>query len=251
MGQYFIQGIVVNIFFGLCGEGTRFKNNGYDIPKYLIPYHGAPMIYHAVETLKIPGKIHFIVKVEHLKKYTYLEKMLLALGNEIIPCYSATEGAAQTLLLSKNCIENLEAPFISVNCDQYLNWSPSLFLEELSKNTDTSYIVTYKENSNKCSYVKINNEGFVVEVREKKVISNDATVGIYHWARTGDFFEDANTMIETGSKENNEYYVAPVYNWTIRRGLKVKSFEVNSDQFWPVGTVEDLDYFIKHNTDFL
>lgn len=240
----------MNILFGLCGEGSRFKNNGYDIPKYLIPYNGAPMIYHSVETLKIPGKIYFIVKVEHLRAYNYLEKMLLALGNEIIPCYSKTEGAASTLLLAKDYIKDHGESLISVNCDQYMNWSPRLFLEELSKNINISYILTYKEKSDKCSYVKINNDEFVVEVREKKVISDDATVGVYHWSRAKDFFLDAQSMIEAGIKENNEYYVAPVYNWSIKRGLKVKKFEVGPKQFWPVGTVEDLDYFLRFNTDF-
>jgi dTDP-glucose pyrophosphorylase len=239
----------MNIFFGLCGEGSRFKKEGYDIPKYLIPYHGAPMIYHSVETLKIPGKIHFIVKVEHLQLYPYLEKMLLSLGNEIIPCYKPTEGAAQSLLLAKDYVDQ-SMPMISVNCDQYMDWSPRLFLEEMTRNTDISYILTYKEKSNKCSYVKKNKEGYVVKVREKKVISNDATIGVYHWAKTSDFFKDAESMIDAGIKENNEYYVAPVYNWSISRGLKIKNFEVSSEQFWPVGTVDDLKHFLEHNKNF-
>jgi dTDP-glucose pyrophosphorylase len=237
----------MNIFFGLCGQGQRFKKHGYDIPKYLIPYAGAPMIYHAVETLRIPGKIHFVVKVEHLELYPQLEKMLLALGSEIIPCYKTTEGAAQTLLLAKNYIKDQSLPMISGNCDQFMEWSPNVFLDELSKNKDVSYIITYKERSPKCSYVKKNADGLVTEVREKQVISNDATIGVYHWAHTSDFFNDAETMIEEKMKENNEYYVAPVYNYSIRRGLKVKNFELMSEQFWPVGTVDDLGHFLKKN----
>lgn len=241
---------MMNIFFGLCGEGSRFKNNGYDIPKYLIPYYGAPMIYHAVETLKIPGKIYFIVKTEHLQKYTYLEKMLLALGDEIILCHHSTEGAAETLLLAKDYVKDQASPLISVNCDQYMDWSPSAFLEEIYNNPDLSYIITYKQNSNKFSYVKTNSEDLIVEVREKKIISDDATVGIYHWTTTKDFFDDASSMIESGLKENNEYYIAPIYNWSIRRGLNIKKFELSPGEFWPVGTIEDLNYFLNNNQNF-
>jgi NDP-sugar pyrophosphorylase family protein len=241
----------MNIFFGLCGEGSRFRDKGYTLPKYLIPYNGSTMLYHAVETLKIPGKIHFVVKEEHLKEYSFLEKMLLALGDEIIVCYNKTEGAAQSLLLAKHHITNTNDPFISVNCDQYLDWSSAKFIDTLSKDTETSYILTYKETSPKCSYIKKDKTGFVTEVREKKVISNDATIGVYHWAHTKDFFIDAESMIDSGIKENNEYYVAPVYNWSIQRGLKVKNFELSSKEFWPVGTVDDLNHFLGNNHNFL
>jgi hypothetical protein len=34
---------------------------------------------------------------------------------------------------------------------------------------------------------------------------------------------------KTAKKDNNEYYVAPVYNYSIRRGLKVKKFELSNN----------------------
>jgi dTDP-glucose pyrophosphorylase len=240
----------MNIVFGLCGLGSRFSSVGYTIPKYLIPYNGAPMIYHSVETLSIPGKIYFVVLVEHLQQYKFLEKMLLSIGHEIVPCYQHTQGAAETLLMAKEYIQDLNQPFVSANCDQYLSWSSRLFLDELKNNPDTSYIVTFKNTSNKCSYIRKDHDDNVIEVREKQVISNDATVGVYHWHKTQDFFQDAQDMINSGIKEANEYFVAPVYNWSINRGLRVKNFALSKDQFWPVGTPRDLNFFIKNKKNF-
>lgn len=239
----------MNILLGMCGLGARFVQAGYKIPKFLIVYHGAPMIYHSIETLKIPGKKYFIVLEQHLREYKFLEKMLLELGDEIIISKSYTRGAAETLLLAKPYIKNLDQPMISLNCDQYLSWNPSLLIEEMKANLETSYIVTYKETSEKCSYVREHN-GRVVEVREKKVISNDATIGVYHWAHTKDFFNDAEQMINNNHRENNEYYVAPVYNYSISRGLDVKKFSVDQNNFWPVGTIDDLKYFKENNRGF-
>jgi dTDP-glucose pyrophosphorylase len=239
----------MNIFLGLCGQGSRFKKVGYELPKYLIVYHGAPMLYHAVETIGISGKIHFIVRKEHLDQYDFLEKMLLGLGDEIITVDHETQGAAESLLLSKSYVKDLDSPMLSVNCDQYMQWQSYLFKDEIQRNPETSYIVTYKETSPKCSYVREEN-GQVVEVREKKVISNDATVGYYHWAHTRDFFQDAEQMIADGHKENGEYYLAPVYNYTIARGLPVKKFALKDNDFWPVGTPEDLIEFQRKSTRF-
>ena len=114
---------------------------------------------------------------------------------------------------------------------------------------DVNFIVTYKETSPKCSYVR-EQAGFVVEVREKRVISNDATIGFYHWAHTRDFFQDAEQMIADDHKENGEYYVAPVYNYSIQRGLKVKKYAIDNKEFWPVGTPDDFMYFNGNTTFF-
>lgn len=239
----------MNIIMGLCGEGSRFKNAGYVLPKYLMVYNGAPMIYHAVETIKIPGKIHFVVREDHLQEHKHLEKLLLGLGDEIIVCKGKTQGAAESLLLTKPYIKDLNAPMLSVNCDQYLNWNPFNLTDQMQREPETNFVVTYNETSPKCSYVR-EESGFVVEVREKRVISNDATIGFYHWAHTRDFFQDAEQMIAEGHKENGEYYVAPVYNYSIQRGLKVKKFAVNNKDFWPVGTPDDLMRFTVHTAFF-
>jgi dTDP-glucose pyrophosphorylase len=241
----------MNIIMGLCGEGRRFKQAGYALPKFLIPYNGAPMIYHAMETLNIPGKRHIVVKEEHLLKFKFLEKMLLGLADELIVCRKTTQGAAESLLLSKKYISDHHLPFISLNCDQYMNWNPNNFLKQLTETPEASYIITYKETSPKCSYVKKDATGRVLEVREKKVISDDATIGVYHWAHTSDFFIDAEKMIADKVTENDEYYVGPVYNYSIARKLVVKNYEISADEFWPVGTPDDLHFFLKNNYNYL
>jgi NDP-sugar pyrophosphorylase family protein len=235
----------MNIIFGLCGEGSRFRNAGYTIPKYLIEYNGATMLEHAVKTLGIPGNVYFIVRQDHLNQFPQIEPLLKSLGAGYVTAPGLTEGAAQSMLLIKDHI-NLDEPFITANCDQYMDWDPSDFIQLMHNNPTTSFIITYKETSPKCSYIK-KEAGKIVEVREKKVLSNDATVGIYHWAKGLDFFRDAETMIQNRHKENNEYYIAPVYNYSIDQGLDVQNFEVDGTEFWPVGTPEDLEKFKNEN----
>jgi dTDP-glucose pyrophosphorylase len=205
------------------------------------------MLYHSVDTLGINGDLYFIAREEHLLKYKFLEKFLLDLGGDIIVCYNETRGAAESLLLSKGQIKDNSKPMISVNSDQYMNWNSKPFVEELNRNPNTSYIVTFNNNDPKCSYVRIEN-GKVSEVREKKVISNIATVGIYHWKTTEDFYIDAEEMIRRDIRDNNEFYVAPVYNLSIERGLDVNVFNIGKTEFLPVGTPNDLIKFKTEET---
>jgi len=153
-----------------------------------------------------------------------------------------TQGAAETVSLIRPYIQDLSRPLITVNADQYMHWNGKKFEELLASDPESSYIVTHTDSSPKCSYVRLEGDE-IVEVREKIVISNTATVGIYHWASTKDFLEDVDQMMEEGVKDNNEYYIAPVYNYTIKKGKKVKMYHIPPGQFYPVGTPEDFEYF--------
>lgn len=240
----------MNIIFSLCGKGQRFRDVGFDLPKYLIAYNGAPMINHSVETLGLKGRIHFIIKKDDLVQYKHLEKLLLTIGDEIITIDHETEGAAQSILLAKPFIKDLNLPLVSANGDQFMNWNPNIFQRTLNSNPDTSYIVTFNSDSPGCSYVRTDGNNNVTEVREKKIISKDATVGIYHWAKSSFFFDDAEKMISEGVKDNNEYYVAPVYNFTIQKN-PVKIYKLGDKEFYPIGTPVEYHNFVGKTPFFI
>ncbi len=59
-------------------------------------------------------------------------------------------------------------------------------------------------NDTKWSYARTDEQGFVSEVQEKKVISENATVGVYYWSRGCDYVKMADTMIAKNIRVNNE-----------------------------------------------
>ena len=89
--------------------------------------------------------------------------------------------------------------------------------------------------------VKINDEGFITEVAEKRPISDTATVGVYYWRRGRDFVKFADQMISKNIRTNGEFYIAPVYNEAINCGMKI--LPVFVDEMWGLGTPEDLNDF--------
>jgi NDP-sugar pyrophosphorylase family protein len=202
------------------------------------------MLEHSVKTLNIPGNWFFVARQDHLDNFPEIEPLLNKFGSVIV-LPGLTGGAAESLLAVKDYV-NLDEPMISVNCDQYLDYDSSTFINLLKDNPDVSYIMTFNETDPKCSYAKTDVSGNVIEVREKQVISNEATVGVYHWSKSREFFIDCEQMIHDKVKDNNEYYVAPVYNYTIKRNLPVKTFKVSNTEFYPVGTPKDLEYFINN-----
>ena len=50
----------------LAGNGQRFKDKGYIIPKPLLPVSGVPMIIHSTKSLPECDKWIFICQKKHL-----------------------------------------------------------------------------------------------------------------------------------------------------------------------------------------
>jgi dTDP-glucose pyrophosphorylase len=228
----------------MAGLGSRFKDAGYSFPKPLIDIDGKPMIQVVVDNLNIKANFTYIVQQEHYEKYE-LQHMLnrITPNCNIVQVSGLTEGAAVTALMAKKFIDN-DKPLIIANSDQVVDWSSRSFLYEMiTKNADGG-IVTFKSTHPKWSYAKINSVGHVLEVAEKKPISDIATVGIYYWKHGKDFVKYAEQMIAKNIRTNNEFYICPIFNEAIGDNQKVLTHDV--ERMWGVGTPEDLTYYLNN-----
>lgn len=238
---------MLNIVIPMAGKGSRFADAGYVLPKPLIDVKGKPMIEVVVNNLRpeCEHRFIFICLAEHIDKYN-LEKKLTDIASDciIVPVNSVTEGAACTVLLSEKYINN-EDPLMIANSDQYVDININEYLSSM-ENSD-GLIMTMTANDTKWSFIKYNNLGYVTEVREKVVISDEATVGIYNFAKGSDFVFGAHDMIEKNIRVNNEFYVAPVYNQLIELEKKIKYYNIGSEGcgMYGLGIPADLEKFIN------
>ncbi len=237
---------MLNIVIPMAGRGSRFADAGYDVPKPLIKIHNKSLIECVTENIrpKVPHRFIYLCLDEHLKTYP-VEKSLRQMEPdcEIITVDKVTEGAACTVLLAEKLIDNSD-PLMIANSDQYVAVDINEYVDSMDSD---GLIMTMWADHPKWSYAKCDEDGFVTEVREKEVISNQATVGIYNYAHGADFVRYAKSMIEKDIRVNGEFYVAPVYNEMIEDGKKIKCFDIGSveDGMYGLGTPEDLDIFKK------
>lgn len=242
------QGGKMNVLIPMAGAGSRFEQAGYTFPKPLIDVNGKPMIQRVVDNLNIDARHIFIVQKSHYEKYALKHMLnLIAPNCEIVQVEGMTEGAACTTLLAKEFIDNDE-PLVLANSDQYVQWDSNQFMYSAMADDIDGSILTFEATHPKWSYARLNEDGFVVEVAEKKPISKHATVGVYFWRRGSDYVRSAESMIQKNIRVNNEFYVCPVYNEALLEGARVKTFHI--DKMWGLGTPEDLDVFLKHEINF-
>jgi len=238
------QGGNMNVLIPMAGAGSRFEQAGYTFPKPLIDVTGKPMIQLVVENINIDAKHIFIVQKAHYEKYNlkYLLNLITNNNCEIVLVDSITEGAACTTLLAKQYIDNDE-PLVIANSDQFVEWDSNEFMYSMIADDIDGGILSFEATHPKWSFAKLNDEGFVSEVAEKKPISNIATVGIYYWKKGSDYVKYAEQMIEKDIRTNNEFYVCPVFNEAIKDNKNIKIFPI--EKMWGLGTPEDLDSYLK------
>lgn len=221
----------MNIVVPMAGEGKRFKEAGYTEPKPFIDINGKPMIERVLDTLP-EGKRIFLVREEHMDRMDQY-------GGVKIPVTETTEGAAATVLLAKNYIDNQE-PLLIVNSDQIVKYNIDNF-NQLTNNYD-GIIFVFRAHETKWSYVSLDDFGLIGQVAEKEPISDLATAGLYYWGAGSDFVWYADIMIKWGEKTLGEYYVAPVYNGAIKDGSQISPYFV--DEMHGLGTPEDVEKYL-------
>ena len=233
----------LNVLIPMAGEGSRFAKAGYTFPKPLIEINQKPMIQTVIENLAIDANFIFLVRDEHEKKYNISNLLkVLSPNSKIVFVKKLTEGAACTTLLAEKYIDS-SAPLIIANSDQYVEWNSSQTMYKfMSKKIDAA-ILTFESMHPKWSYAKTDKNGFVTEVAEKKVISKEATVGIYFWKKGSDYVKYAKQMIKKNIRINNEFYVCPVFNEAIKDKKKIITEKI--DKMWGLGTPEDLTTFLN------
>lgn len=240
---------ILNIVVPMAGMGSRFIQAGYTFPKPLIEISGKPMIQLVIENLRptIKHKFIFICRKEHYDKYSLHEIFVNLTGNnyDSIQLESMTAGAACTVLLASKYINN-ENDLMIANSDQIVDIKIDDYINYSRNSGASGTIMTFEASHPKWSYARVNNEGNVIEAEEKKVISNNATVGIYYFKEGRDYVQSACSMIEKDIKFNNEFYVCPVYNELILNNKIVKIWGIKVEQMHGLGTPEDLNIYLDY-----
>lgn len=238
---------MLNIVMPMAGRGSRFRDAGYALPKPLIPVLGQPMARVVIENLR-PGGPHrfiFINLRENLEGHG-IDRLLerWAPGCVNITIDRVTEGAACTVLLARDHIDN-DDPLMIANCDQWVDVDIDDYLAAMDRDSADGLIMTMWADDPKWSYVRLDASGRPVEVVEKRVVSNAATVGIYNFRRGSDFVRAADRMIAKGLRVNGEFYVAPAYNELLAEGKSIALYDVGreSDGMYGLGIPSDLEKF--------
>src|SRR5580658_3278220 len=115
----------LQIVVPMAGEGRRFQEAGYQLPKPLIPVAGVPMVARAVQDLPAADRVVFLARSEHLQQYPLLDELRQHVpGCQVVSVPGLTEGQACTVRLAAEYLEP-DWPVIVAACDNTHLYQPA------------------------------------------------------------------------------------------------------------------------------
>jgi NDP-sugar pyrophosphorylase family protein len=225
----------------MAGLGSRFQQAGFTTPKPLIEVLGRPMYAWAAESLPLDKsrRLIFILlaaRPEYRALSDDIRQRYARHRPIVLTVPELTAGQAVTVLRAKELIDRDE-PLLIHNADTAFEVNHRWVEDALVRGADGALLV-FASQEKRWSYSREDARGWVVEVREKEVISPWASTGTYWFRKGSEFVRLANSRLRAGRKEATEYYVAPLYNDLLAGGARVKNYPI--DRLFCFGTPEEL-----------
>jgi choline kinase len=184
----------MNFLITMAGEGRRFREAGYELPKMLIEAKGKTLLNgHRFVAINLCSRLIFVAQQKHEDEFQLSKRIISIYGNQVKSVHfkfidKLTRGQSETACLAKHLID-LSQPLLIFNIDTQF-FSSSLEKNLLRKNIDGVLGAFYSEEP-RFSFAALNDENFVTKTAEKEVISSNALTGLYHFTYPEDFFEAA------------------------------------------------------------
>ena len=244
---------MLNVILPMAGYGRRFREVGYKQEKPLIEVGGRTLLQWSLDSL--PAEVSLVPVIR--KDQWALADAAAVRGWTPVVLHGPTQGAACTVLAAAVSLPPNE-PVLVLNADQWFKIGRTRVAGKglcgvtemgglqgicnfaVSQLWD-GFILTFPGTGPAWSYAVTNGTDRVVWVVEKKPVSEHATVGVYWWRRAGDLVRSICAMVASGQRTNNEFYLAPAYNFLPLADRDVKVVPV--EEFRGLGTPEQVREF--------
>ncbi|KAE8451412.1 hypothetical protein EG329_004041 [Mollisiaceae sp. DMI_Dod_QoI] len=242
----------LNIIVPIGGIGTRFSKEGYRYPKPLINIVGRPMILRMIDNLSLrSGDTLWMAANEEIDDEFRLGQLIMKtfprLDFKFFKLKHQTRGASETLYIITQSMnsEHLKRRTISLDCDT-IYWADILtHVRNLPLAHGAVFYFPDEGHKPIFSYIKTDDEknGLIVDIQEKKAISNKANTGAYVFASAELLQEWAARSIDANAKKSDagEYYTSQLIGMMIIEGKQpFIGLPLEMKDFICVGTPEQL-----------
>ena len=235
----------------MAGQGSRFLNAGYGIPKPLIEVDGLPMVVKASKCLPYADHWIFICRKEHLIEFEMDKVLNKYFGKTTILAVDyLTEGQVSTCLIAKDYLDADD--FLTIGaCDNGMKYDENRFIK-ITKNSDV-VIWTFRNhpfvlgNPKMYGWVQTNEESRVSGVSCKTPISDNpisdhAVSGTFTFKKAKSFLDCAEILINKNRRINNEFYLDTLIDECVINGYEVSPLEI--DKYFCWGTPRNLESYL-------
>jgi NDP-sugar pyrophosphorylase family protein len=240
-----------SLLLPMVGLGTRFNNEGYELPKPLIEVSGKPMAVQAFMDLPKTEKQQFILR-SNMKGVKKLKNALNKSSNsaQFSILDHMTDGQASTCVEGSSNLP-IDEPVTIAACDNGMIYDPNLF--SLLMDTEDIDVIIWAakgypgaiRNPEMYGWIDSEESGLVKNISVKKPLNKPSRdliiVGAFTFKKHSNFIRSVAELKKRGGMVNGEYYIDSAINDAISLGLKCVVFEIDYYICW--GTPNDLRTF--------
>lgn len=239
------------IIIPMAGLSSRFKKEGYSLPKYMLKAHGKTLFEHSVLSFKEYFDDEFFLfvarDISNTEEFIRAKCQQLRIKNfKIFILSHETRGQAETVFLPFKQQKSIEdVPITIFNIDTF---RPGFKYQTNLLNYD-GFLEVFEGQGDNWSFVKTKNKNSteVAETAEKNRISNLCCTGLYHFKSLTDYVESYLNFLEMPKEEwqKGELYVAPLYNYLIKNGKEIHFNLIKREEVIFCGVPAEYDSFLK------
>lgn len=244
----------------MAGSGSRFKIVGYDTPKPLLPVDGKEMVISAVNCLPPANRNVFVCLQSHLESYPIEKTLHENLPNTtVLSIPTVTEGQACTceIGIQEAKLSPDEALLISA-CDNGAYYDVNAFYKMIDDASIDVIVWAFTNNPTSKLYphwyawLDVDQDKNIHDVSIKKQFetkqSKHCIIGTMYFRKTSLFLEGLQDIYASNFRTNGEFYVDNLLVPLIKKGYKVKVFEVDNYLCW--GTPNDYKTYLYWSSYF-
>lgn len=222
----------MNIIIPIAGANKMDGETEYI--KSLQEIERKTVLQYVFESLQSVETKHFIVvlKKADADKY-HLDNIarLLRPETEIVIAENETMGAACTCMLAVDKLD-MEEPLLITGSDQILLEPPEKILADFQARDLDGGVAIFDDVHPRWSYVKLDENGHVIEAAEKRPISRNAVAGFYYYRKARFFFDAAKEMIRKNASVNGQFFLCPAYNEMILKQQIIGTYRIKKEQYY-------------------
>ncbi|PHM66420.1 sugar phosphate nucleotidyltransferase [Xenorhabdus sp. KJ12.1] len=240
---------MINIVIPMSGRELYEISGDLIYPKILTEVLNKTLFEYSqeiFETLKEKSNRIYVVPIEKLNNFG-LEQIIKTITNnnsKIIPLLGQTRGAVCSCLMAIDEMF-LDNELIITSADHYINDNLQDILNDFRRMKADAGVLTFESVHPKWSFVKVNNQGCVIQAEEKKAISRMAVAGLYYFKKADDFIYAAKNLIRKRGEINNNFYISSCLNELVLLGKLIKCRPLNDPvyhSFYDINAIKSFKF---------
>jgi HAD superfamily hydrolase (TIGR01509 family) len=252
----------ITIVIPVCGKGVRFQQEGFQVPKHALQVLDKEMICYVLDMIK-----RTITKEDHVFIVHYYGYNMKNIMNKypfvkFVSISYYTRGAAETVyeglhsILSFMDVHN--APCILLDCDTYY----TIDILSIARSCTTNGVFYFDQNPQdardiysyiftKMEHNEQESREYILDIAEKKRISDHANTGAYLFANTHVLYTYCKRVIEEERTFHKEYYTSCVIKTMLEDNHVFEALRLEKEDVIFLGTPAQVQEYTSRVYAFL